>query len=160
MLHEAGHAVAAMVLGGTLRSSVVSGGLRHGTIDGLTTVEMHQGREPELAYARVSAQAGWRHGRRPSQREVYAVLDTTGRCRWALPAAGGAAPATRITPLLERCWTSICEVAAQLHRQGDVRHDDVTAALGIPAKDNGHELALIRGGSAPGSFTVTRPVPA
>jgi hypothetical protein len=37
----------------------------------------------------------------------------------------------------------------------------VCEALGIPPKDNGHELALIRGGAAPGSFRVTRPsVPA
>ena len=72
---------------------------------------------------------------------------------WALLAAGGAAQATRITPLLERCWTfDLPGCRAAPHRQGDVRHDDVTAALGIPPKDNGHELALIRGGYAPGQL--------
>ena len=84
--HEAGHAVAAMVLGGTLRSSVVSGGLRHGTIDGLITVEMPPRPRAGVGLCQGLAQACWRHGRRPSQREVYAVLDTTGRCR--LGAAG------------------------------------------------------------------------
>jgi hypothetical protein len=41
------------------------------------------------------------------------------------------------------------------------RHADVCEALGILAKDNGYELALIRAGRTPGSFRVTRPpVPA
>ena len=77
------------MLGGKLRSSVVSGGLRHGTIDGLTTIEMHQGREPELAYARVSAQACWRHGRSTrctpcSTRQAVGRLGAAGS-RWRGP---------------------------------------------------------------------------
>lgn len=78
--HEAGHATMAVVLGGVLRSAVVSGGLRKGTIYGLTNVEeMPEGREPEVAYAGPWAQARWRHGRRAGLREVYAILDGTGR---------------------------------------------------------------------------------
>ncbi len=64
-MHEAGHAVAAVALGGTLRSAVVSGGLRHGEITGLTTVAaMPTGREPKVAFAGVWAQACWRYGRK------------------------------------------------------------------------------------------------
>jgi hypothetical protein len=78
--HEAGHAVAAVVLGGVLRSAVVSGGLRKGTIYGLTTIEvMPEGREPEIAYAGAWGQARWRHNRRPSVTEVFTILDGTGR---------------------------------------------------------------------------------
>lgn len=61
-----------MVCGGVLAAAVVSGGLRYGEITGLTTVEkMPPGREPEVAFAGVWAQACWRYGRRPSQREMY-----------------------------------------------------------------------------------------
>ena len=61
-----------------------------------------------------------------------------------------------VVPLLERCWPSIRTLAAQMWRDSEVRHADVCAALGIPPQDNGFELALIRSGSAPGTFTVTR----
>ena len=118
---------------------------------------MPEGREPEVAYSGVWAQARWRAGRRPSQREVYGVLDGTGRKDCAvLSAAGGAAAGVGIVPLLGRCWPAICEVAAKLWRDSEARHNDICAALGITAKDNGHELALIRSGCAPGSFKVTR----
>ena len=141
------------MLGGKLRSSVVSGGLRHGTIDGLTTIEMHQGREPELAYARVSAQACWRHGRstRCTPCSTRQAVGRLGRC-WQ--------PVARPRLLAShRCWSDAGRRSARLPRSFTGRatyHDDVTAALGIPPKDNGHELALIRSGRAPGSFTVSQ----
>jgi hypothetical protein len=73
-----------------------------------------------------------------------------------LSAAGGPAAGVGITPLIERCWPAITKVAAQLFRDGEVMHEDVCEALRIPPRDNGHHLALIRSGQAPGTFTVTR----
>ncbi|MGE5693950.1 MAG: hypothetical protein ACM4D3_01565 [Candidatus Sericytochromatia bacterium] len=147
-------------VGGVLQSAVVSGGLRHGEISGLTTVDvMPPGHEPEVAFAGVWAQACWRHGRRPSQREMYGMLDGTGcKDRNMLSAAGGTAAGVGIVPLLERCWPTICEVATQLFGHSQVSHDDVTKALGLSVDPNtaAIELAHIRVGSAPGSFTVTK----
>jgi hypothetical protein len=64
--------------------------------------------------------------------------------------------------LLTRCWHAVVVVAQRLWRDSEVRHADVCQALGL-SDDGGpgsFELALIRSGHAPGSFTVTRPVPA
>ena len=144
-----------------MRSVVVSGGVRHGEIRGLTTVAvMPRGREPQVAFAGVWSQAFWRHGRRTSQADVFALLDGTGReDRTMLAAAGGTAAGVGVTPLVMRCWPAIGAVAAKLWRDGEARHEDICAALGIPPKDNGVELSLIRSGSAPGSLTVSPPVP-
>jgi hypothetical protein len=71
-------------------------------------------------------------------------------------AAGGIAAGAGVEPLLARCWSSVVTVAKQLYHATDARHDDVCAALCIPATDNAHELSLIRSGCAPGTFTVTR----
>ena len=157
--HEAGHAVAAVALGGVIHSAVVASGRASG-VQGLTTMhEMPIGeRAAEIAYAGRWAQARWRAGRGPSQREMWAVLDTTGCRDHREHLSGGTSMATRVVPLLERCWPAIVKVAQQLFRDGEVRHEDVCAALQIPAGDNGHHLALIRSGCVPGSFTVTRPV--
>jgi hypothetical protein len=45
-----------------------------------------------------------------------------------------------------------------LYKDGEVRHENVRAALSIPVDDNATHIALIRNGSVPGSFTVTRGV--
>lgn len=156
--HEAGHAVAGVVLGGVLSRAVVSGGLRGGTICAHATFEDLPPGEPEIALAGPWAQARWRHDRTPRLRELYAVLDGAGRVdRNLISAAGGPAAAAGIVPVLQRCWPSIVTVAAQLWRTTDARHGDICAALGIPAADNSHELSLIRSGCAPGSFTITTP---
>lgn len=158
-VHEAGHAIASTLYGGHVRSASVAGGLKAGAIRGLTTIDpMPEGRDAEIAYAGVWAQARWRHDRRPTQAEVHLVLDGSGRGdRAVLCAAGGMSRGAAVTPLLERCWDAVCTVAAKIATDNAVRHSDVCAALRIPVNDNGHELALIRGGCAPGSFTVTRP---
>jgi hypothetical protein len=59
---------------------------------------------------------------------------------------------------MERCWPAIGRLAATICSDTVARHADVTAALGLstdPATA-AHELALIRGGCTPGSFTVTK----
>ena len=111
------------------------------------------------------AEARWLAGKRPSQRQLFAVLDDTGHLdRRALCAAaaadvcGDASAEARLTvpTLLERAWPSVIIVAQTIHRAGEATHDDVLTALGIT--DGGgpasHALAMIRAGGSPGSFTV------
>jgi hypothetical protein len=73
-----------------------------------------------------------------------------------LCAAGGWSAAAGVVPLLERCWPAVVKVAQQLLHDGEIFHEQVCEAMQVQAKDNGHHLALIRSGCAPGSFTVTR----
>jgi len=63
-----------------------------------------------------------------------------------------------IEPMLERCWSAVTSCASKLYRTGEVRHDDVCAALGLPdaGAPSSFALALIRSESTPGSFTVMR----
>ena len=76
-----------------------------------------------------------------------------------LLASGGTAAAAHVVPVLERCWEAVIAAARQLHTEGEIGHADVCAALGLT--DGGGpgsiELAMIRSGSRPGSFTITRP---
>lgn len=158
-IHEAAHAVAGVVYGGRLRAASVTGGFTAGPLRGRTTFDsMPPGRECEVAYAGVWGTARWRADRTPLLSEVYRVLDGAGRQdRAVLSAAGGPARGASVAALIERCWPSVRTLAGKICSAKVVRHTDVCTALGIPAKDNGHELALIRAGAAPGSFTVTRP---
>jgi hypothetical protein len=158
-MHESAHALAGVVLGGVLRAATVSGGLRHGDISGLTTFEPVPGfNEPQVAFAGVWAQARWRYDRRPTQRDIFAVLDGTGRGDdRVLSLAGGTAAGAGIVPLLERCFPAIRRVAAQLYRESAVKHGDVLAALGLTEDTAPMGLAAIRSGCRPGSFTITRP---
>ena len=58
----------------------------------------------------------------------------------------------------ECCWPSVLTVTTKLFDYGQVDHADVCAALGL-TNDGGPGsvgLAMIRTGSAPGTFTVTR----
>jgi hypothetical protein len=159
--HEAGHSVSAVVLGGVIYSAVVAAGGWIG-LQGLTTMDvMPLGeRTAEIAFAGPWAEARWRAGRRPTQRDMYAVLDTTGCRDHREHLIGETGVAMRVEPLLERCWPAVVKVAQKLLRDNEVRHDDVCRALGL--SDSGgpgsHELALIQSGQAPGTFTVTRAV--
>ncbi|MCV7090076.1 hypothetical protein [Mycobacterium interjectum] len=162
-IHESAHGLAGVVLGGRLRAASVTGLKTGGPFRALTTLDpMPLGHDPEVALAGPWSQLRWRHDRRPTQAELYRILEVNRHGDHAvLLAAGGTAAGSGVIPLLERCWGPICQLASKIATTTVVRHADVCAALGIPAKDNGHDLALIRGGAAPGSFTVTRPsVPA
>lgn len=150
-VHEAGHAVAGVVLGAQLRNAVVTSSRIFG-VEGLTTFsDRPHGRDPEIAYAGPWAQARWRAGdRRPSQRQVYAVLDGGGcKDRAVLTAAGGSHLGHFVTPLVERCWPGVIRTAQQLHRAGEATQADVLAALGIDTSGVstvGSQLAGLRSG--------------
>jgi hypothetical protein len=156
--HESGHAVAGVLLDGRIRSAFVvdTGALG---LQGKTMYDdLSPGRYPEVAYAGPWSEARWAAGRTPGMAELFRVWETSGRGDdKMLCAAGGMRSDGRgVVPLLERCWPSVVKVAQKLLRDGEVRHEDVCAALKIPSRDNGHHLALIRSGCAPGGFTVTQ----
>lgn len=152
-VHEAGHAVAGVVLGAQLRSAVVSHSRVWGT-DGLASFsDRPHGRDEEIAYAGPWSQARWRAGgRRPTQRQMFAILDGGGRrdCG-VLSLAGGTHLGHAVQPVIERTWPAILRVAQQLYRTGEVLQDDVCKALGIT--DGGgptsSQLAGLRAGMRP-----------
>ena len=157
--HEASHAVAGVLHGGTLTESrIFLADLR-----GSTTFEggsLAATRHGQVAYAGPWGQARALAQRRPGLHDVRAALDGGGCSdRAVLTAAGGESAGDAITPLLERCWPSVAEVAAKLHQTGQVSHADVLAALRLSADDQTRalEVSMIRSGAAPGSFTVSRP---
>lgn len=157
--HEASHAVAGVLHGGTLTESrIFLADLR-----GSTTFEggsLAATRHGQVAYAGPWGQARALARRRPGLHEVRAALDGGGCSdRAVLTAAGGESAGDAIVPLLERCWPSVAELAVRLHQTGKVSHSDVLAALSLSEDPDtrAHEVALIRAGAAPGSFTVKRP---
>lgn len=151
-VHEAGHAIAGVVLGAQLRNAVVTTS-RVWPDEGLTSFsDRPHGRDPEIAYAGPWAQARWRAGRRPTQREVYAILDAGGyKDERVLIAAGGTHLGHFVQPVIERCWPAVIRVAQQLCRTGEALHADVCAALDIT--DGGgptsSQLAGLRAGFRP-----------
>jgi hypothetical protein len=133
-IHEAGHAVAAVALGARLWNSVAVNS-RWAGVQGRTEYEedMPPGAHVQAAYAGPYAQARFAAGgRRPTQRELFALWEGHGRldCRM-LTAAGGTHLGAAVVPLLERCWPAIVRTAQQLKEQREVFHDDVCKALGI-----------------------------
>lgn len=134
-IHEAGHAVAAVALGGVIRSAVVVSSKVTGA-EGLTTVDdMPIGSKAEIAFGGVWAQAHFRAGGRPSQREIFAVLASTGckddRVLTASSYPDGTHNGRDVVPLLEWCWPAVARTATALHRTGEVTQRDVLAALGV-----------------------------
>lgn len=164
-VHEAGHAVVGVVLGGRLRLASVTGGLAPGSAGfrGRTAfADLPSGHDAAVAYAGPWAAARWRADRRPTQRDVFAVLRGSGCADDAVLLASGAAAVTaaRVVPLVERCWPQVCTLAAKIAADTTVRHADVCEVLALSADPPtaALQLAHIRAGAAPGSFTVTRPI--
>ncbi|WP_445168774.1 hypothetical protein ACTXG7_05275 [Mycolicibacterium sp. Dal123E01] len=164
-VHEAGHAVAGVVLGGELRDALVFD-LRHDGLRGLT--RFHDC--PDHLKTRVAYGGPWSEakfqagGRRPSQRELFAAMDGHGcRDQRALNAAGGTHEGASVQPIIDRTWPAILTVARQLRRLGEVHSEDVLKALGV--RDGGGltstDLAEIRSGnrSVP-PFNAKTPQPA
>lgn len=158
--HEAAHAVAGVLFGGELSTAYVAKGRVIGTQGNTSFTELSTARNPAVALAGPWGEARWNAGcaRKPTLRETERVLSGRGRKDHEAIVASGQRVGevfSEVSDLLDRCWGSIVTVAQQLFRDGEADHRDVCAALSIPAKDNGFHLAHIRGGKAPGSFTVT-----
>lgn len=131
-IHEAGHAVAGVVLGAQLRTAVVTNSDFWGVNGTTNFADRPHGRDPEIAYAGPWATARWRAGGRPTQRQVLAVLKAGGyKDDRVLLASGGTHLGAPVAPLLERAWPAVVRVARKLHDVGEVTEADVLAALGV-----------------------------
>lgn len=164
-IHEAAHSIVGVVLGGRLKLATVVGDLEAGAPDitGKTVFDdLPTGQDAAVAYAGPWAAARWTHDRRPTQRDVFAVL-RAGGCeddKVLLASGATAVTAGRVTPLIERCWKPIMRLAGKIAADTTARHSDVLSALGLSSHPQtaALELAHIRAGAVPGSFRVTRPV--
>jgi hypothetical protein len=140
--HEAGHAVAAVLLGCRVRQAVLGASPR-------TEYDvLPDALAPLVTYAGPWAEARLARGRHPGPRDVHRVLVANASDDRALCAAGGPAAGLGVVPLLERCWPAAEWVAAELVVTGQIGHADVCTALGL--SDEGGpgsvELAAIRSG--------------
>lgn len=172
-IHEAGHAVVAVALGGRIASAVLADGRVFGIAGQTVHAEVAGGAWPSVVYAGPYAEARFLAGRRPSQRQLAAILDGSGhRDNKALCAAaaadvyGDAGAQARLTVpgLIEMTWPAVVSVAQVIHREGEARQEHVLAALGVD--DGGGrssvQLANIRAGlrEVPPVAAPKRPVPA
>lgn len=140
--HEAGHAVAAVALGGRVHQVLVDDEhprIEHDSLPGLDTA---------IIYAGPWSEARWTYGRIPGPADMRSVLARNGSDDQVLCAAGGPHQGAFVVPLLERCWPAIKTLTRQLYRTGTASHTDVCASLGL-SDDGGPgslDLALIRSG--------------
>lgn len=157
-IHEAGHAVMGTLLGGTIKAAVVGEGATFGLAGETVFDELPEYHHASVAYAGPLAESRFRHGPTPRVDQVWAVLDGCGaRDQTAIVAAVGVSRppnSAMIAKHLKTCWSSIATVANRLYFEGEVRHVDVCAALGVT--DGGgtgsFQLANIKSG-------LQRPVP-
>jgi hypothetical protein len=151
--HEAGHAVAAVLLGGRVDRALIDDD------DPRTEfVSIPAGRGTEVTYAGPWAEARWLARRTPNPAQIRRALAANQSDDRALCAAGDPHLGATVVPLLDRCWPAVNAVTSKLFYKGQADHTDVCAALGL-TDDGGPGsvgLAMIRSGSAPGSFTVAR----
>ncbi len=103
--HEAGHAVAATLLGGRVNVAVVSDGRTFGLLGKTLYSAVPGGGRPSVLYAGPWAEACFRAGRRPTQREMYAALDRNSCDDHELSRSGGYFMGAGVVPLLQRCWS-------------------------------------------------------
>lgn len=152
--HEAGHAVASVILGGHVHQAVI-----HDDGGGRTGHDvMPAGTEAAITLAGPWCEARWTLGRAPGPLDLRRVLAINQSDDRALCAAGGPHMGAEVVPLLERCWPAVKAVTTKLYRTSRADHADVCAALGL-SDDGGPSslgLAMIRSGSTPGTFTVAR----
>lgn len=158
-VHEAGHAVAATVLGSRIHAAGLCDGQVTGIFGKTVYDDIPLGVMAQSTYAGPWAEARWLAGGRPTMRDMHAILTTTGHLDdKVLSANGGLTAGARVVPLMERCWPSVVTVARKLLLDGEIHHEDVCDALHLT--DGGgpgsFALAVIRSGRAPGTFTPAR----
>lgn len=154
-VHEAGHAVWAVLSGGRVFSAAVVNSRTIGLRGTTFCADLSRAFDASTALAGPFAEARWRAGRTPTAAQVDAALRRSGghsavrSDRDVLTASGGmdAVPSSFYW-LMERCWPAVVAVAKTLVRGGEVVHDDVCAALGLSADEARHpyELAVLKSG--------------
>lgn len=163
-VHEAAHAVVGAIYGATIDAVTLTADTSTGSCD--FTAESFGASaaafRPRIAAAGAVAAAMFHHGPRPTPHQMDAHLH--GPDREELRAAAFAsmqpmsAPLTAVRPIVRQCWSAIVELATGLCFGDQIGHTEVCSALGL--RDRGRsgsaELAMIRDGRLPGSFTVAR----
>ncbi|WP_020109603.1 M50 family metallopeptidase [Nocardia sp. 348MFTsu5.1] len=139
-MHEAGHAVAAVLLGGTITEVTLDPD--GGGLTGFTGVST--GAVPEVAYAGPYAEARHRAGRLPTLGQIQDDLRNCDLDRAALIASGSPWP-RGIEGAVEFLLPHIARVALALNTSGRLDHDQVAAALGFPAGDRPVVVASLCG---------------
>lgn len=138
-VHEAGHAVACAMLGGEIRSAVVTNGKVSG-LQGFTTfAQLSEHIDPRVTYAGMFAEARWEYGPRPTAKQLRHLRIANSSDDRRLCAAGvqdmygnpTAEARSTVPPLLDRAWPAVVRVAQQLFITGEATHDDVCKALGV-----------------------------
>lgn len=157
-VHEAAHAVAAVMLGGHVELARLDPEDRPDH-RGLTTVSedsLTADAQALVAHAGPWAEARFVSGRRPTPRELDRVIERSGHGdREAIIAAGGALAleVSRVEKVIEEQWPAVLTVAAQLVREGFATHWSVCNALGLQAGDAGGAtsfgLSCVRAGMRP-----------
>ena len=165
-VHEAAHAVVGVLHGATVESATLTADGSDGdcTFTSEVFATSTRGHRSLIAAAGAAAAAVFHHGPQPSLRQVEAQLGDSDRedlrltslsSRQSLPEQ-----LTEVLPVVLRCWSAIGTLAAGLYLGNELSHADVCTALGLA--DGGGpgslELAIIRSGGAPGTFTVVRAV--
>lgn len=161
-VHESAHAITAALMGGRVRNAFVTRPGKVVPLQGQTEfAPMSPDRNAAVGFAGPWGGARWEAGRRPTHHELATALAATSATDRKLLEAGGGHRAVdpNLANLLERCWPSVMRLAGQLFKLGEVRHEHVLAALGLTEENAAHGLAVIRSGSAPGSFTIGGTVP-
>lgn len=143
-MHEAGHAVAAVLYGGRVHLATLDTAPRT-EYDNLP--ERHRA---AITYAGPWCEARFLANRHPGPADLHRVMSVSLSDDAALCAAGGLAAVPADTAgLLTRCWPAVELVGAgHLYHDGKATHADVCAALGL-SDDGGpgsFELAGLRAG--------------
>lgn len=162
-VHEAGHAVAAVLLGGHIVRAVVGSGASFGARGFVTHDNVADHHDRAVAYAGPYAEARWKFGPGVQLHQVQQVLTASGRRdNQVLWDQAGGLPRDQVEPLLNRCWSALLSVAKQLYNEGELRDVDVRAALGLSTDRQlaASQLSLIAsGGMTPEQATRPRYVP-
>lgn len=171
-VHEAGHAVVAVLHGRTVRRAEVLRSGRTITAAGTTATvggfTLYEDTVPNataaviVAAAGTAAEAMFHHGQHPTRFQLDALVERNTHDLAVLrrhayrvdrPILDAVAD---VLPLVRRCWGPIVNLGIELETGNSIGHKDVLRALGIPSGDDTEAYAAaIRSGQSPGSFTLT-----
>ncbi|SIG59530.1 Uncharacterised protein [Mycobacteroides abscessus subsp. abscessus] len=161
-IHESGHAVRGLLLGGEVHTAGIYGGPVTG-FHGRTRFREAFTREhvSPVAHAGPHSHASWVHGsRRPTIAQVDAVLAAGGchdmaQIERAHAMSGGllAVDKPGEDHLLNRTWPGVMMLAAELYRRGELDHDAVLSALGLNRESAVMKFADLRSG---GTFRLNQ----
>jgi len=166
--HEASHAVAGVLAGAEVdRAEVLHQGPRSmpdvgGYVAWMPFDFRAAARQRDIFAAGPVGEALYLYGDHPTAAQIATLLRRNHRDYATLERISMATrqpllPDGELITLLRRCWPSIAELGARLHRDHKIGHHHVLAALGLPADPvaQQHAVAMIRSGCEPHSFTVT-----